>query len=379
MSLAISMPRGFLWALPPRRKLLLAVGLVAATVPGLLVVATFVHLEVPEPTGAHAVGRERMTWIDHSRAESHTADPSDVRHVPVQIWYPAVPDTGTPGPYVPDLGVLESSLLESGELGAAEVWGLQWVRHHAFDLAEVAPSAEPFPVVIMSPGNATNVAFYASLAEELASRGYVVVGIDHPYQVAAVRLPDGSVATYDASWDTSSTGAEGGVERKVTERVADISYVLDGLASEPSAVRGRVDFDKVAVVGHSNGGLTAMEMCRRSNAVEACVNLDGQAAGGPLSTDVTGVAPEQPCSSPRRHRFIRRSIAGSKLRGKARTAWWYPTPRTGTSRMGRCSLRPSIPLCGQRTALSKLCAASSRHFSTRNWTELRLKLSARSG
>lgn len=292
MSLAVTVPRGFLWALPPRRRIVAGLGVLAAAVMVLGVAATFVHLEVPEPTGAHAVGRERLTWTDQGRAESHTAVPSDVRHVPVQIWYPAVPDTGTLGSYVPDLEVLRSSLVASGEIGAAQAWGLQWVRHHSFDHAEVAQSNELFSIVVLSPGNLTNVGFYASIGEELASRGYVVVGIDHPYQVAAVQLPDGSVARYDASWD-SSTGT-GGAERKVEERVADVAFVLEALASESSAVRGRLDFENVAVIGHSNGGLTAMEMCRRSPAIDACANLDGQAAGGPFSTEVTAAAPDQP-------------------------------------------------------------------------------------
>lgn len=254
------------------------------------VLATFLHLAVPEPTGAHAVGRERLSWVDADRPETHTAGLSDVRHVLVQIWYPAVPNTGTLGSYVPDLAALTSSLVDSGEFGVAEAWGLKWVRHHSFDDAEVAPSAEPYPIVVISPGNATNVASYASIAEELASRGYVVVGVDHPYQVAAVQLPDGSVASYDASWDSPGVG----VEKKIEERVADVSFVLERLAIEASVVQGRLDFERVAVIGHSNGGLTAMEACRSSTAIVACVNLDGQAAGGPFSTDVTSAAPDQP-------------------------------------------------------------------------------------
>lgn len=295
MSLAVPARKGFPpWALPPRRTVLAGVGLLAAIVVALLVAATLVHLEVPEPTGAHAVGRERLMWTDDSRPEVHTEDPSDVRAVPVQIWYPAVFGTGTLGSYVPDLKALTRSLVESGELGAAQAWGLQWVRHHAYDRARVAPSEDLYPIVVISPGNATNVAFYASVAEELASRGYVVVGIDHPYQVAAVQLPDGTVADYDASWDSSLPGTGGGIEIKVEERVADVLFVLGRLASEASAVQGHLDLERVAAIGHSNGGLTAMEACRRSPAIDVCVNLDGQAAGGPLSTEVTGTVPDQP-------------------------------------------------------------------------------------
>jgi alpha-beta hydrolase superfamily lysophospholipase len=151
---------------------------------------------------------------------------------------------------------------------------------------------------VLSPGNATNVAFYATIAEELASHGYVVAGVDHPYQVAAVVLPDGTVASYDAVPDQLPVSErQAAVAAKIEERVADIRFVLDQLASlarDGSLLEGRLDLDQVGIMGHSNGGLAAVEACREDVRLRACLNVDGQQAGGPFSVAPGGVAPDQP-------------------------------------------------------------------------------------
>ncbi len=135
--------------------------------------------------------------------------------------------------------------------------------------------------------------FYSALAEDLASRGYVVVGVDHPFQVAAVAIGDGSVAVYDHSQDLSL----GSIEQKIEERVADVEFVLDRIRAgdeEVGFLTAGLDLDRIGVLGHSNGGLTALETCRADAEVLACLNIDGQGAGGPFGHERGATAPEQP-------------------------------------------------------------------------------------
>src|ERR1051325_1853057 len=47
------------------------------------------------PRGPHATGTREQLWVDSLRGEPFTKDPTDRRHVMVQIWYPAT-ITGTP-------------------------------------------------------------------------------------------------------------------------------------------------------------------------------------------------------------------------------------------------------------------------------------------
>lgn len=194
---------------PFRRILLLAAALLSAVGIG----STTANLQVLAPTGSHSVGRDRVVLTDTERAEPHTADPLDHRSVPVQLWYPAQPGSGNSAPYVDDLTVLSDALVESGALSRLEVTGLRWVRTAVLDRADVANG--PLPVIVLSPGNQTNVGFYSSVAEDLASHGYLVIGVDHAYQVAATVLADGTVAAYDETMDLGPPGTT--IDAKIDE------------------------------------------------------------------------------------------------------------------------------------------------------------------
>src|SRR5688500_3898938 len=255
--------------------------------------STLVHLRTPDPTGVHAVGKDARLLQDASRAEAATAAPGDHRQVRVVAWYPAVTGTGDPAAYVEGLDRIGDGLVESGAIDGFARAGLDLVTTTARHDATVATTSETYPVVILSPGNATNVEFYGALAEELASHGYVVMGLDHPFQSAAVALGD-RVATY--SGDAPMNQAEAVTRGRIDERVADIGFVLDRLETDAAGfdtLAARLDLDRVAVIGHSNGGLAAVQVCDDPR-VSACANLDGQNVAGPFGMGADPAAPANP-------------------------------------------------------------------------------------
>jgi dienelactone hydrolase len=273
------------------RRVLAVLALFAVLTATSTVVSSLAHLRLPDPTGAWAVGKADAVLVDEARSEPATpAD--DPRRVRVVAWYPAVEGTGAPARYVSDLPAIRDGLVRSGVLGDLEVDGLGLVSDPA-RMDGAAAGGDAFPVVILSPGNATNVEFYGSLGQELASHGYAVIGIDHPFQVAAVAL-DGEVAVY--SGDSPLDQAERVTQARIAERIADVRFVLDRLerdAAGVAALAGRLDLSRIAVMGHSNGGITAAEVCVDAR-VNACVNVDGQHAGGPFGNRVDAPAPTKP-------------------------------------------------------------------------------------
>lgn len=76
-------------------------------------------------------------------------------------------------PYFPDLDRLAQSLASSGEVAWVEVFGLRFIKSQTTPGAPVANNTDAYPVVIFSPGNGTNVEFYAGIVEELASYGRI--------------------------------------------------------------------------------------------------------------------------------------------------------------------------------------------------------------
>lgn len=276
----------------PRRTLLLLLALAVAA-SATTALSTAAYLRLPAPTGIHAVGRLTSLLTDESRQEP-TDRGGGPRAVPLTVWYPAVASTGRSAPYVPDLPAIRKGLEASGELGPA-VAGLHLVGTAAREDAEPATAGRPFPVLLLSPGNATNVAFYASLAEDLASRGFVVIGVDHPFQVTAVATGDGRVAVYREETMPGDGGIS--VARRIDERVQDLRFVIDRLVAGEAglaAIADRIDPAALGVLGHSNGGVAAAVLCREDARVAACLNIDGQHLGGPFGTTADPQPPTQP-------------------------------------------------------------------------------------
>lgn len=265
----------------------------------LLTLSISLQLELPAPGGSYAVGRTVFRWTDTSRPEVLTEHPNDFREAVALIWYPAELETGTKTGYFHGLSTVSKALVQSGEVGWWETFGLRFVRSDIPMDAKPIQDKNPFPIVLLSPGNGTNIEFYASLASEIASHGYFVVGINHPHDVAAVELSNGEVASYAASqWLLDANAHQAYTAERIKVRTADVLFVLNQLEIMNSDVNnpfaGILDLDSVAIAGHSLGGITASDSCKADSRFQACVNFDGLLNGGPFSTDASAIPPKQP-------------------------------------------------------------------------------------
>jgi hypothetical protein len=102
-----------------------------------------------------------------------TQGPGDFREIMVQLWYPrADVERAEVASYMPFYG-----------------WHPN-VRGHSAEDAAVAKTPRALPIVILGPGRGTSRHYYTTVAEDLASRGYAVLGIDAPHS-AIVVSPDG--------------------------------------------------------------------------------------------------------------------------------------------------------------------------------------------
>lgn len=273
------------------------VALVGLACVALLALSIAAQLELPQPTGPYAVGRTSRSWSDMSRLEIVTDSPDDYRELPMEIWYPAEDGTGTASPYFIDLGRLAPTLSASGEVSPLELFGLRFVRTHDRLNALLPNEPDSYPVILLSPGNGTNVEFYSGIADELASHGYVVVAVNHPYDVAAVALQDGRVAPF-VPGPFEFQAHHMWVRDRIAVRTADLLFALDRLTAmnegEDPFFAGRLDLARVGIAGHSLGGITAAQACIADSRFRACLNLDGLQQGGPFSASENPKPPDQP-------------------------------------------------------------------------------------
>ena len=280
--LARRMFRGF--------ALLAASGVVvAAALLGSLWLERRSELTLPTPTGPFAVGRAVYDWKDDAHVDALAPVPGTRRELLVWIWYPsAAGPSAAIDDYVP-AWMRAAVELPPGLLGFL-TRDLSKVHGHSARDADLSPRPRSFPVVIMRAGASALVVSYSTLAEDLASHGYVVVGFDAPYRTFDVAFPDGRVMSRppendpELCEDQPPARQARCVSRFLTAWTADVAFVLDRLerlnaSGSGGKLAGRLDMTRVGVFGHSFGGATALQFCHDDPRCKAGIDVDGQPFG----------------------------------------------------------------------------------------------------
>ncbi|WP_372349143.1 hydrolase [Streptomyces sp. KL116D] len=277
----ITTPRG------PSRRSVLAVGTALLTlgVPvGTAAARTRdarVRLRLPAPTGPHPVGTRSLRLVDRSRRDPWTGAP--VRELMVDVRYPARSVAGHARAAQMTAGEAAGfdRLNNFGGLPADRV---DWAATRTF--AHTGAPADRHAarsVVLYSPGVLDPRTLGTTLTDELASRGHVVVAIDHPYDVSAVEFPDGRVVTsrlpqeFEAAQQAGPDAVTALLKKTAAVRVADVRFVLDVLddvlrdALGDAAPCGA----PVGVFGQSAGGFAALQALHDDPRIAAAADLDG--------------------------------------------------------------------------------------------------------
>ena len=251
---------------------------------------------LPEPTGRFPIGRTTCVWSDPAGTDPMAPQPGTRRELFAWIWYPAVPRRPSQGnaEYLPGPW-REAVERQNGVLIADFInRDLSRVRTHSIRDADVSPLERSYPVVLMRGGLATLTTDYTTLAEDLASHGYVVVGIDAPYRSRIVVFPDGRVIARAPQNNADLVG--GADQERLAARLAqawsaDLGFALDQLGrlngSDPTGrFLGRLDMRRIGVFGHSLGGDTALHLCHDDPRVRAGIDVDGLPTGAVIGDGV---------------------------------------------------------------------------------------------
>ncbi len=228
---------------------------------------------LPEPTGPCPVGTTSVHLSDVSRPDPWAAG-VNARELMVSLWYPA---TSAGGPRARYMTAAESRLqLTSRGIAGVPPDVLSTVRTNAaVDAAPAAGCQRALPLVVLSPGFTHPRSALTGLAEDLASHGYVVAGIDHTYESYATAFPGGRVTTCLAR--AARRRGTGFWEKAVAGRAADVSFALGELTGAQPASPGAalIDPSRIAMAGHSIGGAVAIAALLADSRIRAGIDMDG--------------------------------------------------------------------------------------------------------
>jgi hypothetical protein len=243
-----------------------------ALLPCLIWLSTSQNIFLPNLIGSYKVGTIALELVDQATN----------RDIMTSFFYPTSPHGLASYPLSPDFPP-KTAVFIAEQVGVPPAVASSVVtQSHA-----LAPIFDPsnFPILLFSPGQGSSRLQYTAIAEDIASLGYIVVTVDHPYETLFIEYPNGTVATFPLP---NVTGIDQFVPF-VNRRVGDLRFVLDSFSNEAwisqvpgieSGGKGSCfNTDKVGVLGHSEGGATAGATMLADRRFIAGINLDGSMIG----------------------------------------------------------------------------------------------------
>ncbi len=196
---------------------------------------------IPEPTGKYKVLTSDVYYTDKNRVEENS-EKEEFREVNLTFWYP---DT------------------DSGK----------------------------YPLVIFDHGFNGVKLSNESTFKELASHGYVVCSMDHPYQSMFTTRKNGKTVyiSPDFMKEYGELGKDLGknldyLNKWTKVRIDDTNFVIDEIVRKNEGFYRLIDKSKIGTMGHSLGAVTATAMPRFRDDIDSVVNLEG-----PMPYEITGV------------------------------------------------------------------------------------------
>lgn len=193
----------------------------------------------PKVTGKYKVSTATYTYIDKRRIEKFVSNGQN-RSVNVEFWYPK----NAKGKY---------------------------------------------PLLVFSHGAYGVKASNTSTYTELASHGYVVVSIDHPYHSFYTISEDGKRTLINSDYNREVSNANkdgfytkeetyGLIQKWMKLRTDDMNFVIDTILakakSDNNPIYQQVNPEKIGVFGHSMGGSASVWLDRKRDDIRAVVNID---------------------------------------------------------------------------------------------------------
>ncbi|TDD25345.1 alpha/beta hydrolase family protein [Nonomuraea diastatica] len=232
------------------------------------------RIAIPVPTGHHKVGRDVLHLVDRERRDPWEPE-AGARELMVSVYYPAR-GGGSATPY---MTTGEARLLLKGQRldTRFEAERLAGVRTNA--RAGATPAGGRHPLVVLSPGFTLNRATLTTLAEELASKGYVVALVDHAYESYGTTFPGGRLLTCVACEKVESAPSDAAGKKLLAKaaagRAADLSFVIDRLTRTAWKRSTMIDLRRIGAAGHSLGGNAAASVMAGDRRIRAGANMDG--------------------------------------------------------------------------------------------------------
>jgi len=222
-----------------------------------------------ESAGTYPVGTARFSLVDLART----------RTLPTQVWYPAAATTVVAPFPISELEDEPNRTAYADLLAAADP---ACPTRTASAARDAVPAAGRFPLIAFSHCHECTRWSAETIAERLASHGFVVVAVDH---------------TGNTLWNQLAKDGLPLSTATLAVRVADLELAIDAMLSGakgvPVDLAAAVDPERLGVMGHSFGAVTIGKVTQDDARVDAALALAAPMEN-PLLPGVTVAAIDRP-------------------------------------------------------------------------------------
>jgi len=238
--------------------------------------ASYTSSYLPPVKGDYGIGVKNYHLIDESRKEILTENPNDFREFIIKIWYPT--NINVEGDWYQYM----TETMFAWLMGRAPI-PLPGVSKNAYEDVKphgkidvpIASNSDLFPVILFAHGLDGTLEIYSSFIEDLVTRGYVVISMNHPYIAGVVEFPDGRSIYYQDFYSQNDSDYAGKALRTIIE---DAKFTLDYaefLNDNDVIFKGRFNMENIGMYGHSFGGASTSICCFEDDRIDCGLTLDG--------------------------------------------------------------------------------------------------------
>ena len=260
----------------------------------------------PMPTGKYAVGTKTFT-IYNTRKETLDSKGDSMRHIPARIYYPTSKNT-------------TEGLTKAKSLSRSEAMGIKKIFMIPLNYDKMEAAGEndsecyvdapfiedkKFPLIVFNHGYFSYIEGNSFLLIELASQGYVVLTVGHPYEGTGTDYDDGTYTIADKSLANKMyhpywrgilaayklTKYKGTLQEqaeffeefqnkyckfigtRVEEWITDTNFAVEHAKKEFAQILDLTN--GIGIAGHSQGGAVAYKVCLTDPEYTCGINIDG--------------------------------------------------------------------------------------------------------
>ena len=229
---------------------------------------------LPKPGGKYKIGTKTMDFEDVDRLDPFAPKP-ETRRVMTSAFFPVAVDE--------DCFPLHNVQYMPGNTAKEEdkIFEKLGVPSKGFEKLELSVCRDGAivdsskHVLLFSPDLGVSRLIYTAIAAEVASAGYIVILLDHPYDANLVEF-----SKKDRVWGVEIRNKEE-IELALATRADDATFVLDHLGEAMwssvlfPGIEDPLGLQNVGMFGHGLGGAAAALAMHNDSRIIAGINLDG--------------------------------------------------------------------------------------------------------